>query len=142
MDISTITSLAGSLFANVTSVLPTASGVSKFLSIGFLATVFFSLYLLWLFFLASMVLLAAHKKGTLSKPALILGVPVIGLGLLIDVSVNVLLSAVFFELPKEWTVSQRLSRYKAEASGWHYKVAKFVCENFLDTFDPSGCHCK
>ncbi len=141
MDISTFTDLT-SIVTSLSSLLPSASGISKFVSFGFLVTLFFSLYLLWLFFLASMVLIAAHKKGTLSKPAFILGVPVIGLGLLIDVAVNVLLSAVFFELPKEWTVSKRLSRYKAEASGWRYKVAKFVCENFLDTFDPSGCHCK
>ena len=141
MDFSSITNMVTSAF----SVLPTlgsVSTVSKFMTAGFALTVFFSLYVLWLFFLASMVLLTAHKKGTLSKPALVLGIPVIGLGILIDVAVNVLLTAVFMEAPKEWTVSKRLSRYKAEASGWRYKIAKFICENFLDTFDPSGCHCK
>jgi hypothetical protein len=141
MDIASITSLITSGL----SALPTLGSLStfsKFMTAGFALTVFLSVYTLWLFFLASMVLIAARKKGTLSKPALVLGIPVIGLGLLIDVSVNVMLTAVFMEATKEWTVSQRLSRYKAEASGWRYKIAKFICENFLDTFDPSGCHCK
>lgn len=100
-----------------------------------------ALYVLWIFYLAVMNLVRAKRAGTLSRPALILGYPVLIIGGLINIIINVIpLSIVLAELPREWLVSSRLSRHQA-AGGWRGKIAWWVCSNLLDAFDPSGSHC-
>jgi hypothetical protein len=37
--------------------------------------------------------------------------------------------------------SDRVSRL-IKTTGWRSTLSKFVCQNFLDPVDPSGCHCK
>lgn len=103
-----------------------------------------SLYVLWLFYLAAMSITRAYEGKTLSKPALWLGVPVMVVAVLIDVLVNVfVMTILFLELPRQWLVTQRLSKWCCtERPSWRKTVAKWVCANFLDTFDPSGLHCK
>jgi hypothetical protein len=115
-----------------------------------------AIYLLWLFYLAVMSLMRASAAGTLRRPAYILAVPVVSIGLLIDVSVNFLIvSILLWELPHwtpaptarlririEWTVTARLSRHKHDSAGWRQKVAQWIGDNLLDPFDPSGHHLK
>lgn len=99
-------------------------------------------YLLWLFFLAVMNLQRARDSGTLSRPAFYLGMPLLYLGLVIDFLVNTFVATiVFLEVPKEVTLTARLSRH-ISGSGYRKRLAKWVCTNLLDAFDPSGCHCK
>lgn len=101
-------------------------------------------YVLWVFYLAVMALMRARDAGTLSKPAYILGLPVLWIGLLIDFLVNVfVMSILMLEMPSEGTVTSRLSRLQAEeADTWRGKFATWFCVNLLDTFDPTGKHCK
>lgn len=101
-------------------------------------------YLLWLFYLAVMALERARDGGTLSKTALVLGIPILCIGYFLDFSANVMVcTPLFLELPKEALVTQRLRRHISEESdSWRKKLAAWLCTNLLDTFDPSGCHCK
>lgn len=102
------------------------------------------LYALWLFYLAAMSIMRAYEANTLLKPALWMGAPVMFLAVLIDVLCNIfVMTILFLELPRQWLVTQRLSKWCCtEEPSWRKTVAKWVCVNLLDTFDPSGLHCK
>ena len=106
---------------------------------GFAAT-----YTLWMFYLAVMNLQRAHEAKTLSKVALVLGSPILIVGYLLDIFVNVVIMTVLFlELPKQLTMTERLQKHiRTSPSGsWREKLASWFCTNLLDTFDPSGKHC-
>ncbi|OFJ46386.1 hypothetical protein BA896_021765 [Janthinobacterium lividum] len=101
------------------------------------------IYLLWLFFLAVMNLQRARDAGTLSRPAYLMGLPLLYIGLALDFATNMLpVSILFLELPCEMLVTARLRRHIRDGSGWRQRLAMWFCTNLLDTFDPSGCHCK
>lgn len=101
-----------------------------------------SLYLLWVFYLAVMTLKRAYDEKTLSKLAYIFGAPLLALGLLIDFIVNIFVASVFLlDLPREFTVSEKLSRL-IKTTGWRSRASCWFCQHFLDVFDPSGKHCK
>jgi hypothetical protein len=101
------------------------------------------IYALWLFYLAVMNLIRARDAGTLSRPAYILGLPILLIGLAIDFLTNmILVTILFLELPREPLVTARLSRHINESTGWRKHLAQWFCKNLLDAFDPSGCHCK
>lgn len=123
-----------SLLAFVAKVLPIQ--VLKYIGYFFL-----SFYVLWIFYLAIMNLLRAKKAGTLSKPAYILGLPILAAGVIVDVFCNLLLSIVYFEIPKQLTVTRHLSD-NLETPGYKGAIARGICKKMLDTFDPSGCHCQ
>lgn len=102
-----------------------------------------ALYSLWVLFLAVMSLKRAYDDKTLSKPALIFGYPLLVVGLLVDLFVNVTVATlVLLEPPRELTVSDRLSRLVKGRKGWRKTGACWFCKHFLDVFDPSGVHCK
>lgn len=101
-----------------------------------------ALYALWVLFLAVMSLKRAYDDKTMSKPAFVFGFPLLVAGLLIDFFVNVTVATlVLLELPREFTVSDRLSRL-IKGKGWRADGACWFCKHFLDVFDPSGKHCK
>lgn len=101
-----------------------------------------AVYLLWFFYLAVMNLARARDNGTLTKPALILGTPLFIIGYALDIAVNILVMTILFlELPKEWTVTGRVKRHIYHGSGWREKVAGWFCHNLLNAFDPDGKHC-
>ena len=103
---------------------------------------FVSLYGLWVFYLAVMSLQRALQNGTLSQPAKVLGTPVLVIGLILDALCNiVIMTILLLEFPQEWLVTKRLSRH-IKKPGWRCQVAYWICSNLLDTFDPSGKHCK
>lgn len=101
-----------------------------------------SLYLLWTLYLAVMNLIRARKAGKLSRVAYALGLPLLALGGLLDVLVNLIVcTMIFLELPREFLMTTRLKRHIRSGTGWRFKVSKFICSKLLDQFDPSGCHC-
>lgn len=105
---------------------------------------FLSLYVLWIFFLAVMNLSRCRENGTLTKAALYLGYPVLLIGYALDVIVNLtILTVLFLEFPKGWTVTGRLKDhiYRDEPGGWREKLAGWLCANLLNSFDPDGRHC-
>ena len=99
-------------------------------------------YALWLFYLAVMNLQRAHENGTISKLAFVLGLPILFIGVLLDILVNIfVMTLLFVEPPREWLVTARLQRHVRTGSGYRKKLAWFICHYLLDTFDPSGKHC-
>lgn len=97
-------------------------------------------YLLWLLFLAVMNLKRVRDAGKLSQAALVLGTPILILGLIFDALVNwIVMTIVLFEIPQESTVTARLKRHNKESTGWRKAVAVWF-EPLLDPFDPSGDH--
>ena len=105
----------------------------------FCAVFIASFYVLWVLYLAVMNIKRVRDAGKLSKPALVLGMPVLVIGLIVDLFCNVLLSVVLMELPREMTVTARLQRHKRDSGGWRKKVVMWF-ELILDPFDPSGNH--
>ena len=97
-------------------------------------------YLLWVFYLAVMCLARVKRTIGLSKAATVLGYPVLFIGYVLDVLVNVLVcSVLFLELPRETTVTARLKRHNRTGEGWRQKLAAWF-EPLLDPFDPRGDH--
>lgn len=110
-----------------------------------------SAYALWILFLASMNLMQARDEGTLPMWAHRLGLPVIFVGIVIDITVQLTLACVIFlEFPRELTVSGRVKRWVEGPyySGpptrgirwWRYSVALWMRTNLLKPFDRSGGH--
>jgi len=62
-------------------------------------------------------------------------------GLALDVVMNAtLFTIVFADLPREWTLTQRLTRYRAFHDGsWRQRVADYICPNILDIFQSGHC---
>ena len=100
-----------------------------------------SIYGLWIFYLAVMNLAKAQQNGTLSKTALVLGYPVLIVGIILDIFVNwFIMTIVLVEFPKELTVSARLKRLNTPlTSKWRLAVVKWI-EPLLDPYDPRGDH--
>jgi hypothetical protein len=103
---------------------------------------FLSIYALWIFYVAVMHLKRARDMGTLTRPALYLGYPVLMIGYLLDIFVQVFVaSVIFLDIPRDWTLTGRLKRYIAGPEGWRETAAIWMCSNLLNTFDPDGRHC-
>lgn len=99
-----------------------------------------ALYVLWIFYLASMALIRARDAGNITRPALVLGYPIVGLAVAIDIALNLtVFTALFLELPRERMITHRLRRHIDDA-GWRGRLARWFAHNLLDTFDPSGRH--
>lgn len=97
-------------------------------------------YLLWIFYLAVMNLKRARDAGRLHRVAAWLGLPVLVVGYVLDVLVQVVpATIVFFDPPRELLLTTRLKRYK-DRTDWRGKVSAFMADVLLDDFDPSGKH--
>lgn len=100
------------------------------------------LYGVWLFYLVVMTLKRAKEAGTLSLPALIMGMPLVWIGVALDAITNITVcTVIFLELPQETLITSRLQRLILE-EGWRSNLAGFICADLLNAFDPSGNHCK
>lgn len=106
---------------------------------GYLSLLLGSFYALWVLYLAVMNLKRVKDLGLLHKRALLLGTPILVLGLLVDLLCNILLSIPMLELPRELTVTARLKRHNLNSNNWRKSIALWF-EPILDPFDPSGDH--
>lgn len=101
------------------------------------------LYAFWCVYIAVMGLYRAHLNNTLHGVAKWLAYPLVAVGIVIDVLANVVIAPfVFFDMPHEWLVTDRLVRYIKTDKGWRSRTANWVCTHLLDVFDPTGVHCK
>jgi len=100
------------------------------------------MYALWVLYAAVMNFKRAKDAGTLSKTGLILGYPVFIVGMLLDIYCNLIpLTIMLLEIPKELTVSSRVTRLSTKG-GWRGDAARWFCDDLLDDLDQSGKHCK
>ena len=100
------------------------------------------IWFFWVFFVLVMGFYRAHLLKKMNKLTWALGSPFIIFGIIADIFSNIVIAPfVFFDLPREPTVTGRLKRYHRQGSGWRYQIANFVCQNMLDIFDPTGDHC-
>lgn len=116
--------------------------ISFFTAIG---RVLLFLWAFWYLYVLIMGFYRASLAGRLTGVSKWLAVPAVAVGIVFDVVANIFIATVVFrELPtKPWElVTGRLSRYLTESGGWRKTRAKWICENLLDAFDPSGVHCK
>lgn len=98
------------------------------------------LYATWTFYLAVMSLKRARDAGRLTRTALILGYPLLILGLILDALLNItVMTVLFLELPQELLVTTRLKRH-AQTYTWRGTVARWFAKHMLDEFDPNGKH--
>jgi hypothetical protein len=101
-----------------------------------------SIWLLWLVYVLILGCYRAHLAGRLVGITKWLALPLIAIGYLSDSLINLTLaSIVFLDPPKEILFTTRLSRYIKEGTDWRFIIAKRICDDLLDVFDPSGQHC-
>lgn len=99
------------------------------------------LWLFWGAYVLVMGIYRAHLANRLTWVTYCLGGLYVVIGIVMDVAANLLIaSIVFWERPHEWLVTTRLIRLK-KSNEWRGKLARWVCANLLDVFDPVGTHC-
>ena len=99
------------------------------------------LWVLWAFYVLIMGLYRAHLAGRLTWIHYALSLPFLVVGFAVDVLVNLLIaSVIFLELPSELLLTKRLQRHLGSTS-WRGRLAKWICAQLLDVFDPTGAHC-
>lgn len=107
---------------------------------------FILLYLLCFFYLYVLVMgiYRAYLAGRLNKFLLVICLPAVLIGIVFDVVANLTIAVIVFrKLPREWLVTTRLIKIQNNPlEHAHNKaLAKYICDNMLDIFDPSGNHC-
>lgn len=100
-------------------------------------------YLLYGGYLGYLTVYRAKRDGRLSRlgavAKLLALVHVVTFGLL-DVAFNLtVFTLLFFEFPREWTITARCQRHKDER-GYRGRLARRLCERMLDPFQEGG-HC-
>ena len=86
----------------------------------------------------------AYLAERLNKFLLVICLPAVAIGIIFDVVANIFIATVVFrKLPKEWLVTTRLQKIQSNPlEHIHNKaLAKYICDNMLDLFDPTGNHC-
>lgn len=110
----------------------------------YLASFFVVAWMTWVIYLAAMSL-KRHSAEMKQKPVFVrwFGYSVIGIGASLDVVLNLFFASVaFLDVPRELLLTSRLRRYLYQpAAGWRRRMAKYVCHNMLDLYDPKGHHC-
>jgi hypothetical protein len=97
----------------------------------------------WIFYLAVMALIPhRHNLRPVAKAHAYL---LVGVGLVLDVALNVIVATVMFlepPHPRRMLLTARLSYHTSRNHGWRTRLAKYLCSRLLDQFDPRGRHCK
>lgn len=113
----------------------TASTAVDFVVVGLV-----SVYALYVYYCAIMNIWRVYRLGKLTMLGKVFGLPTLAVGLAIDVFVNIFIATVvFLDPPREWTLSDRLSRYLRTSSGYRRTIAVWI-EPVLDPLDPRGNH--
>ena len=95
----------------------------------------------WGIYLTIMHLKTLRDQNKLTPAAKVLGYPWVFIFLFMDVAYNIVIgSIIFLELPHEWLFTARVSRLN-DGDNWRGKLARYLCTQLLDPFDPAGKHC-
>jgi disulfide bond formation protein DsbB len=105
-----------------------------------IAAYYAALCVLWVFYLAIMSLDRANREDKLTWVCKPFAYALLFIGLWVDLTVQIAATLPFFDPPRELTLSERLTRYKNQRTGWRYSTAVWFAKHFLDPFDPRGKH--
>lgn len=99
----------------------------------------FVLYAMWLAYVLAIHII--NRWDSLPLAGRILGAPPALVAYLCDVVLNwTLVALLFFDPPREATITGRLHRYqRADPTSKRARVARFVCQHLLNPFDPEHC---
>lgn len=80
-----------------------------------------------------------ERRGYLHTHEKLIAYPIVAVGYPLDVVVNATIAtALFLDLPREWTLSDRLERYivdGAYAGDWRETVALWIDRKFIEPHD-------
>lgn len=90
-----------------------------------------------------MNLYRAKLQGKLTRTQYVIGFPYFVVGGLLDVALNWSIgSLILLDLPREAVMTAHMQRLrKEEPDSWGAKVSAWICDQGLDSLDPSGDHC-
>jgi hypothetical protein len=82
-----------------------------------------------------------HWRDT-SRLVVVIASPVLLTMIVCDVVMQMtLFTLIFLDIPRDFLVTQRLIRYRAQETGWRKHWADEICTRALNPFDPSKHHC-
>lgn len=122
------------IYSTLTFLLWTWAGTVTF--------VLLTLWSLWILYVAMMNINAVSQVQSLPWQSKLLVYPTVVVFEIVELIANILVcTLIFLDFPQEWTVSERLRRYKRnpERAGWRMLLVKFI-KPMLDPFDPTGPH--
>ena len=96
----------------------------------------------YVFYLAIMD--AMRARDTMPKVTWFFIGPALLVGVLMDFTLNMMMTIPFADLPREFLLTKRLHRYRDNPiydGSRRRKAAKWICENLLNPFDATGKHC-
>lgn len=103
---------------------------------------FVFLNVFYVLYVTVMGIYRAHLAGRMRWYHYLLLWWVILAGVLADVIANCTVAWVaFWERPREWLVTTRMTRYRTNGGPRQQELAAFICDELLDLFDPTGDHC-
>lgn len=92
--------------------------------------------LLWVCFFAYIQL---RNRWSMLRPEVKLaGIAVVFVGFVLDVAINWTLG-LLLGITKDFTLSQKCKRLQQGDYGYQTTVARYLCHNWLDPFDPEHC---
>ena len=139
MDLTAILQLLPALLGNTLPVL--ADALHLLMAVPLVVRLVLLLWITWALYLAYTSLERAHKLGKVGRVATVLALPLLLVFWPLDVLINATVcSLLFAELPRELTITQRLSRHHTTSTGWRYQVARWLGAELLDPFDADGHH--
>jgi len=98
------------------------------------------LHLFFIMYVASMNIIKAHDENKLNGVLWVLCLPFVAISLVIDVLNNItLFSLIFWEIPKELTVTARLKRHYRQKT-IRGRLASWIGDVLLNPFDHTGSH--
>jgi hypothetical protein len=95
--------------------------------------------LIW--FYAIMMLKQINDRGDLPKVTYYLCLPLLVLGYALDIGLNLIMSVLLLDLPREPLFTGKCERLIATGSPWRANFCAWVCKNLLD-IAQIGKHCK
>ncbi len=105
----------------------------------YIGYVLLDLYLFFILYVACMGMIRAHHEKQLNWALSIMCLPFVATSYIFNVVNNItVFSLVFWELPKDWTVSERMKRHYHEHT-YRGKIARWICDTLLKSFDVDHC---
>lgn len=105
--------------------------------LGYLGILAYLWVMTWVFFLAVFHLKKVQDAQGLRPFSRLIGYwVVLPLGVVHDLALNVWVSPLFLDLPRDWLLTGRLQRYVNGKDGWRRRLALAIDADKLEPFDP------